>query len=180
MTCEALSGQGVALVPYGVGHDEATVAWLNTPAIRRDFGIARPVSLEGHRRWRAQQVGLLMWAIEAPEGGHQGNLLLWPDPRHDAAYLQLYLGPAAARGRGLGWRALACALDHAFAGLGLHRVWLHTLPHNDAAARLYRKAGFVREGVERGALRREDGYLDQHRWSLLAPEWQARREETRP
>src|SRR5262245_48613499 len=62
------------------------------------------------------------------------------------------------RGRGVGRRALALVLEHAFGTLGAHRVWLDVITHNERARRAYAAAGFVHEGVQREALRRGDGY----------------------
>ena len=163
----------VRLVPWSDRHDEATVRWLADPAIRASFGITSEVTLEGHRRWRASQPGLVAWAIcEARR--HCGNLLLDVNRRHDSAYLQIYLGEPAAQGRGLGRSAMALALSEAFGALGLHRVWLHTRADNLRAQRLYRSLGFAAEGTERDSIKDGGRYVDQRRWSLLASEWTQR------
>ena len=169
----ALHSSGLNLVPYATEHDAQTIAWLNDPEMRRDFGLARPITLDAHRAWLAANPDTLIWAI-TQAGEHFGNVLLQPTPRRRSGYLQIYLGNAAARGKGIGWRALARVLEFGFNELGLHRIWLHTLPENRAAAALYAKAGFVREGVEREALPRAGGFADQYRWSLLAQEWNTR------
>jgi len=161
------------LVPYAAEHDAQTIAWLNDTQMQRDFGLSRPITLESHRIWLAANSDTLIWAITGADE-HLGNLLLQPAPSRRSAYLQIYLGNPAARGRGVGWQALALVLDFGFSKLGLHRIWLHTLPENRAAAALYAKAGFVREGVEREALPRNGGFTDQYRWSLLDHEWNAR------
>jgi RimJ/RimL family protein N-acetyltransferase len=69
---------------------------------------------------------------------------------------------------------VAAVLNHAFAALSLHRVWLHTLVGNKAAERLYLGAGFVEEGVERESILRAGRFDSQRRWSILATEWMQR------
>lgn len=161
----------VRLVPYAQEHDERTVAWLNDPFMRQTFGLTHPVSVESHRRWIESASNVLAWAILDRTGTHHGNILLHLTPRHASAYLQMYLGEAQARGQGLGWNALAAVLTHAFEQLDLHRIWLHTLPDNQAASGLYRKAGFVEEGIERESILRDGEFQDQRRWSILAQDW---------
>lgn len=56
------------------------------------------------------------------------------------------------RGRGLGRRLLAAALDHADA-IPLDRVELDVVADNQAAIGLYDRMGFAREGVRNGAWR---------------------------
>jgi RimJ/RimL family protein N-acetyltransferase len=153
-------------------HDEATVRWLNDPAIRESFGITTQVTLEGHRAWREQKTSVVGWAIESAQGRHCGNLLLDVNGRHRSAYLQIYIGEAGEQGRGLGTAAMALALDQAFGPLALHRVWLHTRSGNPRAMHVYRKLGFREEGIERESILLPDGaWADQTRWALLAPEW---------
>lgn len=171
MNTATLSRGGVELVPYTSRFDAQTVAWLNDPAVYEAFGLTRSVTLEGHRLWLAAQKDLLLWAILDKKGVHQGNVSLLLTPRHASAYFQIYIGNPDARGKGMGWDALSCVLDHAFGPLKLHRVWLHEDKANAAAARLYQKAGFVEEGMEREAVLRKGVFHSQLRLSLLAQEW---------
>ncbi len=130
-----------------------------------------PVTIEKHDSWRRQQTGMLAWAIEL-DTVHVGNLLVYVNDRHKSGYLQIYVGNSAMQGMGLGKRAMKLVLDHAFSTLSLHRIWLHTLPSNERAAKLYASLGFKQEGSEREAiLNREHVFTDQLRWSLLSHEW---------
>lgn len=65
---------------------------------------------------------------------------------------------ASHRGRGIGTRLLAATLERASA-LGLVRIELEVYAANRAALALYRRFGFVREGVRRRA-RYLDGVWD--------------------
>jgi RimJ/RimL family protein N-acetyltransferase len=168
-------GHGDRLAVYTVAHDAATVRWLNDPAIRATFGLGRPIDAASHRRWVESATHVWLRAIETAAAGHVGNVLLHREPARRAAYFQIYLGEPYARGQGLGARVLDATLAHAFESEHVHRVWLHTLPDNVTAGRLYARAGFVLEGVERDALPRDGGFVSQYRWSLLAPDWRSRR-----
>jgi RimJ/RimL family protein N-acetyltransferase len=66
------------------------------------------------------------------------------------------------RGRGVGTALVAAAIDWARAR-GLHKLTLSVFSHNDAAIALYRKLGFVDEGLRKKQIRRANGEL----WDLI-------------
>lgn len=159
------------LVPYAADHDEKTVGWLNSADLRATFGLRQMVSLESHRSWVNAAKDTQIWAIHDHSGNHVGNVLLKINHRHRSGYFQIYIGESLARGLGLGEKALLATLRAAYEKYGLHRVWLHTFPENVRAEALYKKHGFVLEGVERDALLVDGAYVSQRRWSLLENEW---------
>jgi RimJ/RimL family protein N-acetyltransferase len=77
----------------------------------------------------------------------------------------------ASRGRGYGADALALLLRYAFEELNLDRVGLEVISSNDAAIRLYERAGFVREGVVRRAVLRRGKHSDKILMGMLREEW---------
>jgi ribosomal protein S18 acetylase RimI-like enzyme len=75
------------------------------------------------------------------------------------------IGMAVARGwrgRGVGSALLAAAIEWA-RERGLHKLSLGVFPHNTAAIALYRKVGFVEEGLRVKHYRRASGEL----WDAL-------------
>lgn len=161
------------LAPYRSEHDERTVEWLNTPEIQVTFGFASQLTTASHRVWVESASDTIIWAVLDEVGKHCGNVLLRVTERNRAGYFQIYLGVRSTRGKGLGRQVLDAVLRHAFDVLRLHRIYLHTLPGNLAAEKLYRAAGFTMEGVERDALLRDGAFVSQKRWSLLEQEWRA-------
>jgi diamine N-acetyltransferase len=77
------------------------------------------------------------------------------------------------RGRGVRGAAIRAVLDHAFAALGAHRVWLDVMSHNARARSAYARAGFVEEGVLRDAILTPDGFVSLVVLSVLRPDWEA-------
>lgn len=69
---------------------------------------------------------------------------------------------ADSRGRGVGTALVEAAIEWARAR-GLHKLVLGVFPQNDVAIGLYRKIGFVDEGLRRAHIRRANGEL----WDLL-------------
>lgn len=170
--------KAVTLQPYGPEHDAATVRWLDSGELRTTFGFRGAISVESHRRWIEASPDTYIWAILDARGVHCGNTLLHVNARHRSGYFQMYIGEPVARGRGSGDTALRLTLAQAFEGLALHRVWLHTFADNLTAEALYRKRGFVLEGVERDAIQVDGGFVSQNRWSLLVDEWRRLRERS--
>lgn len=67
---------------------------------------------------------------------------------------------------GIATLALAAVVDHAFAGLGLHRVEANIRPDNTASRRLVEKLGFRNEGVRERFLHMHDGWCDHVSYAL--------------
>ena len=73
---------------------------------------------------------------------------------------------------GFGTAMVRAGIGWIFANTSAHRIWLDTLRHNARAAHVYRKLGFVDEGVFRDAYRLPDGtYADRIVMSILKREW---------
>lgn len=94
--------------------------------------------------------------------------------RNQSAEMAMGIGEAAYRGKGYGSDALRLLLGYAFRELGLYRVALTVIAYNDAAIRAYERAGFVREGVQRGAIWRDGQRYDMLCYGILRDEWLAR------
>jgi RimJ/RimL family protein N-acetyltransferase len=80
-----------------------------------------------------------------------------PSSRH-VADLGLMVA-ASHRRRGIGLALLAAAEQWARESQ-VRKLELHVFPHNEAAIRLYEKAGYVREGYRTAHYLRATGYVD--------------------
>lgn len=111
------------------------------------------------------------FAIEELAGGrHIGNVMYYGyDAWLGEAELGITIGERDYWGRGYGSDAVRCLLSHLFGGLGLRRVYLHTLASNLRAQHAFRRAGFRR----RRSVRR-DGY-DFERMEITREEFAAQR-----
>lgn len=70
------------------------------------------------------------------------------------------------RGRGIGDRLMGAALDWARSTGVLKRIELNVYARNTAAIHLYRKYGFVVEGIRRGAICENGTFLDDYLMAL--------------
>jgi RimJ/RimL family protein N-acetyltransferase len=87
------------------------------------------------------------------------------------AEMAIGIGEPAYRGRGYGSDALRLLLNYAFNELNLYRVGLSVMSYNAAAIRAYERAGFVREGAQRGVVLREGRRYDMLLYGILRDEW---------
>jgi ribosomal-protein-alanine N-acetyltransferase len=62
--------------------------------------------------------------------------------------------------------ALAAACDHAFVGLGLHRVEVNIRPENTASLRVVEKLGFRDEGLRQRYLHIDGAWCDHRSFAL--------------
>lgn len=83
----------------------------------------------------------------------------------------IWIGDSGYKRRGVGTFAAKSALQHAFFDLNIHRIYLTVLEDNIAARSLYKKIGFVEEGIHRDAVYKEGKYLSMIQMSILKEEF---------
>ena len=123
-------------VMLGMEPDQESAEWL-----RSTFPEGGQAGEERTAYW---------FAIVAPEGGELiGEIGLvgisWSNRRGGLSILVL----PGCRRAGVGREAIELLVGWAQSELGLHRIELHTLPHNAPMQGLAEAAGFRREGVLR-------------------------------
>jgi len=69
-------------------------------------------------------------------------------------------------GQGIAPMALAAATDHAFIGLGLHRMEVNIRPENASSLRVVAKLGFRDEGLRRRYLHIDGSWRDHRSFAL--------------
>lgn len=168
-----LAGDAVVLRPFADGDVLTMARVLADPDVVRLTGsmhssdeivTAPAVPDERLREWyatRNEQLDRLDLAIVDREGGTLvGEAVINEvDTDNRSANFRILIGPAG-RDRGLGTEATRLIVDHAFRTTVLNRIELCVYAFNPRARRVYEKAGFSVEGVQREALRYDDGYVD--------------------
>jgi RimJ/RimL family protein N-acetyltransferase len=126
------------------------------------IGGEPPVDRERRREVfeRFQEPGAAVVLIAEIDGRVRGNLGL--ELSHGIAELGMVV-EEGWRGRGIGTRLMAAGIAWAREN-GAHKVTLTVWPHNRSAIALYRKFGFVEEGLFQRHYRRRNGEL----WDAIA------------
>ncbi len=161
--------------------DNATFAkWSQNDTYLRllDDDPARPLSPEGFASFEGSYINapnLFGFRLRTlAEDKLIGFIVLgdikWPN---QTALLGMGIGDPDCWGKGYGSDALQLILAYAFRELNLYRVGLTVISYNTRAIRAYEKAGFVREGVQRGMIHRDGERHDLLVYGILCHEWAA-------
>jgi ribosomal-protein-alanine N-acetyltransferase len=165
----------VAIEPMGLTEIDFVLRSRSDPEILRYLDREPLTSREEAQAFAQRLVddnrsgAAAIWLIrDVASGLPAGSAGFWRfDRDHDLAELGYTLLPEFW-GRGYLSRALAPMLDHAFQGLGLHRVEANINPENQRSRAVLERLGFQLEARFRENYRYRDRYLDSHIYALLA------------
>lgn len=154
---------------------------LNTDSVK-EYVAACPSTEEKFRRFirwthRERRRGSLACYGIVPSGSRDvvGVIQVWPVERDFFTAEWGFAVGAAFWGTGLFVRAASLAIDAAFTDLGVHRLEARAAVLNRRGNAALEKLGARREGLLRESFRHGDTIGDHVMWSILAPEWRARR-----
>lgn len=169
-----LKGVSTTLGPLQPGDFESLFRWANDSDAALLNDTYRPAHWPAQQEWwqsffrNPSQVIFAIRTSDSP--GIIGYVEIGQiDPVHRAAKLGIRIGEAVNRGRGYGSDVMPLAVDYCWRHLNLSRIALTVFAHNTAAIRLYRKAGFKREGVFRRAAFIAGGWVDVLAMAALHP-----------
>lgn len=143
-------------------HDRRPLAELFAAVAEERDGIAAEPPVDVERRAARFRLEGMFVAIAAPDVVGMLHVEL-----SGFGYGEIGMMVAREwRGRGIGAALIAAAVEWAREN-GLHKLTLSVFPHNEAAIGLYRKCGFVAEGLRHRQMRRSNGELwDLHEMGL--------------
>jgi RimJ/RimL family protein N-acetyltransferase len=174
---EAVTGELVVLRRHVPENVRAFQRWYADPEVvrltRYQDGPMRRDEIERFFAARALGADSLAMAIHLRDGDRLiGTCALSQlDSDNGSALFHITIGEKDAWGNGYGTEATRLMIDHAFRGLGLHRVALTVFAFNERAVRSYRSVGFVVEGRAREAIWREGRWWDEVAMSILDSDW---------
>jgi RimJ/RimL family protein N-acetyltransferase len=171
-------GEKATLLPFDEAYVARVHAWINSEDVRWGTGTEGPVSDFAHRRWyeRTMNDSSQRVFIVGQGSGHAaipvGVIgLRHLDLRTRAAEYWMYLGEPQARGQGVARSASELLLSFGFGTLGLNRIYLVVNENNEPAIALYKRLGFVQEGICREACFQQGRFIDRFLFSILAAEF---------
>ncbi len=156
-------------------------AFSDDPELGRLLGMEADPDAAGIRE-RAERLpdlasdGKLVELAVSEEGGDAflGSMMLHSfDAKHRRCEVGYWLVPAA-RGHGLGSRAVSLAVAWAFDALDLLRGEMTTTPDNEAVLALAQRLGFAHEGVLRKRNVERGRRVDVVWFGVLREEWAGR------
>lgn len=129
---------------------ENIIRWRNSDAVRSRFIYQKLFTKESHENWiknvidtgKAVQMIICLKEGDVPVGSVYIRDI---DMEHRKGEYGIFIGEAAARGKGVGTAAAKLMIRYAFEELRLHRLFLRVFADNEQAIKSYEKAGFVKE-----------------------------------
>jgi UDP-4-amino-4,6-dideoxy-N-acetyl-beta-L-altrosamine N-acetyltransferase len=165
-----------------MAEDDLTMvlAWRNHPEVRRFMFTQHEISLTEHVQWfmRVVQDNTRRLLIVQDQDSPIGYVQFSNVESGGVADWGFYTRPDAAKGTGR--KIGISALDHAFSQFKLHKVCAQAIETNHASIRFHDRLGFKREGVLRDQKRMNEQYQTLICFGLLADEWQAHKQGSRP
>ncbi len=160
-----IRGEKVILRPITDADTDDIVRWRNDPEVWRFFLFREPFTPEMHRAWLRDRVAtgrVIQYIITERESGQSVGSVYFRDVdrKNESAEYGIFIGEAAARGRGLGTETARLFTDFGLNVLHLHRISLKVLGGNEIARRSYEKAGFCVEGIFRDYVKLDGVFTD--------------------
>ncbi|HEV2009541.1 MAG TPA: GNAT family N-acetyltransferase [Candidatus Limnocylindria bacterium] len=172
MTIPTLRGPRVVLRPMTVADLPHLVRWGSEPEFRWQQW--------GRQPGRFAEADARTWIEFMTRDGESGAWLIEHDskpigfanfrdikPKGASCEIGIGIGEPDLWGQHLGREALRLEVDYLQRALGLHRIGLGVVAHNDRAIWMYKSLGFVVEGIERDGIGREAGFLDDVKMGLV-------------
>lgn len=168
----------VRLRPLVTADVDHMMTWVNDPEIVGNFAgfagraFTREDELAYIERVTRSESDRVFVIERADDGGYLGNVGLhaihWPSR---VGRLACIIANRAEMGKGYGSAAIRAALGWAFRDARLHKVWLMCFRANTRAQGIYRRIGFIDEGILREEYFHQGSWHDMVRMSLLDREW---------
>lgn len=138
--------------------------WLNDPEVNKYLETKR-ATIEELRRYIKEKNKnpncLFLGIFFKEDEKHIGNIKLEPiDFKNKKVTLGMLIGDKEYWGKGLGTEAAKLLVDWAFDNLELEEVNLGVISENKAAIRIYEKAGFRIDKIEKRAVKHGDKDYD--------------------
>ncbi len=99
------------------------------------------------------------------------------NPQVGSTEYRIIIGNKSFWGKGIGTECTNTLVNYAFRSLNLNKVWLGVNDENIGGVKSYEKSGFVREGMLRQEIYRNNKYYGAVRMSILRSEWATRERE---
>ena len=149
--------------------------WLADPDVMAFYGRP-PASEADARRHYLEPNDAPCWRFIVEEAGRPIGQIQYSHPSASdtwSAGIDIFIGEADARDRGLGTEAIRTMLRFLFEKKSVHRVTIDPEPANRRAIGAYEKAGFTLDGVIRDENKIDDRWVDAAFMTILDDEWPA-------
>lgn len=157
---------------------ENTLEWNNQEDIRDTYlGHPFPVNKEKEKLWYdkvlTNDLPLTIFGVELIEPKKLIGITALKDVNliNSIAEFAIYIGDKEERGKGYSKQATKLNLQFGFHSLGLNRIFLKVEVQNTIAFELYNSIGFLKEGILRKSVFKNNEFRDVYIMSILKEEF---------
>ena len=111
------------------------------------------------------------YIIKLVDTGEMVGYVILDEVQNSSNSINLRRLVVTKKGLGIGAKALKAIQQIAFTQLNAHRLWLDVFTDNQTAYQLYKKVGFVEEGLLRESYLRNGAYASQYIMAILKSEY---------
>lgn len=169
-------GKRLYLAPIDIDDAPFYLKWMNDEAVAKNYGQYTAL---------VSSASDLKWLFEPDRGVHRygivpldGDVLIGSVSLHDihplnrTAFMGIFIGEAAYRGRGYGAEAIRLILEYGFKTMNLNNIMLSVHADNAAGISCYKKVGFREASRRREWVFKDGKYVDVMYMDLLAREFE--------
>jgi len=166
-----LNGEKIKLVTLEKEDLEKSRSWANNMNLQKKILRVLPVTQSDEELWYQEILrnsSKIVFAIKTFNDEHIGNTgFYYIDWIHRRAEFWILIGEENFLRRGIGSEVLSLMLIYGFHHLNLNRIYLYVGSDNIEAVDLYKKLGFVKEGILKSHYYIENKYIDVIIMSIL-------------
>jgi ribosomal-protein-alanine N-acetyltransferase len=167
-----LESERLLLEPLSLSHlSQEYLNWLNDPEVINYIELEKGYTAEQLEKYihEVEKKNILFWAIIVKQSSkHIGNIKIDPvNVKDGLCEYGILLGDKGEWGKGLAKEASLKVIDYCFNILHLRKMTLGVVEKNINAVELYKKIGFIIEGVYKDHIFRNDQYMNTLRMALF-------------
>ena len=165
-----IKGEGILLRPISEDDTEFIMSIRNNLDTADQFFSDPPIYDFLHRRWlNEMEKNAIDLIIETNQ--RVGRIYLTNiDYRNSKAEFGIVLHTEFT-GKGIAFSSSKLLLDYCFSNLPIRKIYLHVFSDNNKAISLYKKLGFLVEGVFRDEIFKKGAFKDVVRMSVFKEHW---------
>ncbi len=151
------------------------VDWMNDPEVYKYLETRGDYTIEKLRDYLAdaEEKNILFWGIVIRESDkHIGNIKIDPiNHIHGLGEYGIMMGEKSEWGKGYAFEASRLVIDYCCETLNIRKLNLGVVEENVSAVNLYKKLGFIIEGLHRNHLVYNSQYHNSLRMALFNPKY---------
>lgn len=157
-------------------HDiEERVIWINNSKINSNMFFNTPATVQDTEIWYDINVGSSV-RIDFTFTNEMGSIIAMGgfttiSIEHKNAEFYVMVHPEM-HGEGIGKLTSFWMYNYGFSKLDLHKIYLYTNDDNISAYKIYEKAGFTLEGIQRDQKWKNERFQNRRLYGLLQTEWE--------